>query len=75
MSNNNGLAIDNIGVPYNEWGQLVVEEIRKGGDIHLDKFGTILIDESQDMQPWQLELIRLHQGPSATVCCAYGRGQ
>ena len=72
---NNDLVLGPDGGDYNEWGQLVVSELRGRRELHVDKFNSILIDESQDMEPWHLALLELHQAPSATVCCAFGRGQ
>lgn len=71
----NGFATSTSTTP-DEWGRLVVEEMStSSGDHLIDAYDTILVDEAHDMMDWQLELIRLHAKPTATVCIALGKGQ
>jgi superfamily I DNA/RNA helicase len=63
-----------------EWGRMVVEELKskikqKLQDVSIDSYQTILVDEAQDMQAWQLELIKIHAGDQPTICIATGKGQ
>jgi hypothetical protein len=58
-----------------EWGEAVIEELKVDKDAVLSHYDTILVDESQDMQDWQLSLIRLHAKPNPTICLAVGEGQ
>lgn len=71
----NGFGMNGSSSP-DEWGQMVVSEMkRKVGEIMIDGYDTILVDEAHDMMDWQLELIRLHAKDGATVCIAVGKGQ
>jgi hypothetical protein len=71
----NGFGMNGSNSP-DEWGQMVVGEMkRKSGDMILDRYDTILVDEAHDLMDWQLELIRLHAQPGATICIAVGKGQ
>ena len=75
-------AFETNGLPYektaspDDWGQFVVEYLKeKGEQAFSDAYDTILVDEAHDMMDWQLELLRLHARPHATVCIAVGKGQ
>lgn len=71
-----GISVDEIGkdVGYDEWGRLIVEEMRTNVD-SLQKYDTLLIDEAQDMKDWALEMVELLASPSAAICVAEGLGQ
>jgi hypothetical protein len=59
---------------HNEWGQLIVDELRNDPD-DVTKFDLILVDEAQDFQQWQFELLDLHRHDQTSVIIATGRGQ
>ena len=40
----------------------------------MGKYETLLVDESHDMQEWQLELLELHLKPQGSVYMAMGPG-
>lgn len=63
------------GQTEDEWGSLVVDELKNNKDHILDKYDTLLIDEAHDLKDWQLELLELHAKPGATICLAIGKGQ
>lgn len=70
----NGLeAID--GDDADAWGRMVVDELKSRSKPSLGEYDTILVDESQDMQDWQLELIHLLTRTRTTLCLACGNGQ
>ncbi len=58
-----------------EWGELLVEEIRGAAEPHVDKYDTILIDEAQDMKGWQLDLLECHANKASSIIIALGQGQ
>ena len=71
----NGFAYS-AGESADEWGRLVVEEIRSDPEkVMLDRYDTVLVDEAHDLQDWQLELLSLHARAGATICLAVGKGQ
>lgn len=59
---------------FDQWGELIVDDLRNRKD-QLPKYDTILIDESQDMKDWMLEMLELHANEQTTVCVAAGAGQ
>jgi hypothetical protein len=60
---------------HDDWGELIVSELKKGEILPTCKYDTILIDEVQDMKEWHLELLMLHAKSDATICLALGKGQ
>ena len=61
---------------HSEWGELVVEGMREAKNIgELEVYDTVLVDEAQDMEQWQLELVSLLCRERGTLCIAVGRGQ
>lgn len=58
------------------WGGKLVKDIRENRDlIELRKYDTVLIDEAQDLKPWQFELLCLHCDDPSTLIAAVGIGQ
>ena len=71
----NGYPRPESGNP-DQWGEMVVKQLRDDfANAIIDTFDTILVDEAHDLMDWQLDLIRLHAAPGATVCLALGKGQ
>ena len=59
---------------YDAWGELLTEEMRLDPD-SVEKFDTLLIDESQDMMNWALSMLELRASNGTTICVAAGNGQ
>ena len=62
------------GVSQDDWGASVVAYLRRNPDALMGKYETLLVDESHDMQEWQLELLELHLKPQGSVYMAMGPG-
>ena len=61
---------------FNEWGELITDEFKKPGALDsYPKYNTVLIDESQDFSPWQIELVILLSAPGSTIAMGVGAGQ
>ena len=58
-----------------KWGESIVVWLRANPDAQRGRFDTLLVDESHDMQDWQLELLELLIAPNASVYIAMGPGQ
>lgn len=63
------------GVSPDDWGASVVAYLRRNPNALMGKYETLLVDESHDMQEWQLELLELHLKPQGSVYMAMGPGQ
>jgi hypothetical protein len=57
-----------------EWGQLITEDLKNRPD-SVERYDTLLIDETQDMRDWMLGMLELHAHDQTTICVASGRGQ
>jgi hypothetical protein len=58
-----------------EWGKLLVEELREAEEPLVEHYDTVLVDEAQDMKAWQLDLLECHAAKSSSVVIALGQGQ
>lgn len=63
------------GVNPDDWGASVVAYLQRNPNALMGKYDTLLVDESHDMQEWQLELLGLHLKPQGSVYMAMGPGQ
>lgn len=58
-----------------DWGELLVDELDRKESPSIHQYDLILVDESQDMKAWQLDLLDLHASDQASFVIAVGEGQ
>lgn len=59
---------------YDEWAEIVVEDIRKNKQTLLT-YDALIIDESQDMKDWAFDFLSLFINENASIYLASGTGQ
>jgi len=61
---------------HDEWGEIILEEIRSTtSQDDIESFDTVLVDESQDMNSWQLDLAEALLTDGGSIFLASGSGQ
>jgi hypothetical protein len=61
---------------FDSWGQLIFEDLRDSDYLsNYPIFDTVLVDESQDFNDWQLGIILLMAKKTSTVVFGIGSGQ
>lgn len=58
-----------------DWGELLVDDLDRKESPSIHQYDLILVDESQDMKAWQLDLLDLHASDHASFVIAVGEGQ
>lgn len=70
-----GFLVDES-LTHDEWGELIVEEMKESSSKgQYELYDTVLVDESQDMHGWQLDLSEVLLSKSGSVFMARGSGQ